>query len=222
MSFYDALEDEIPGILRTNRDLVEYLLSCFPVGLFNFEKINSIKENYEFYTNLKQNPITINGYTIKIEDKKIHEIVPIEFQIIAPNKEIIATFGVHFVKFMGHRELRINMLQGTHKTDLELEFTKALGESWRVFIVKYIKQKWAKENDLVIGELPRKYGILWGQTDSDYLRVLSLYLKTYLRAGLDPKNIDFSQVPLEVKQKFKEWLQNRAKNLEKEKQNPKN
>jgi len=197
------------------------LSQVLPQDMPTREKIKIIKLNMEIFSNESMpKEIKLGDYKIIKSKDYSHSEAQNQYEIQNKNGVRIATFNFYFIQPKGPNkklELRINNIQGwnskrmIHSEDIEQELKKLneyLGENWRVTIVKILKEISERYGFRIIGELPIHYKKEFEK------KMIRLYLQTYLKAGIQLEDIDFSMISNENKEWIRRNLQIKKERLE--------
>jgi len=227
------------GKTPTEFYLATKLYFYMPSTMYTTEKLNVIKLNLKLRKQLtfpSIHPDYIIQFTNPVFEKNgyahnTHVESGMQVEIIKknPNHKRILTFNAFLTQEENQRSMRINNIQGTENSIMELnELSSKLGENWRIKIIKTLNQICVIKKIRLIGELPKKF--ISGTTDSEYERILRQYIQTYLLGGVKPENIDLSKIKdYKIKSKLEKIIINKDKNkliqeerLEKQKLREKN
>ncbi len=181
-------------------------IMILPEGLPLQEKIKLAKLNIPSPININQK---IMGHEIKASTGGVHVDAPFQHEIIAPNGKRIATFNFYLWPRDGKTVVILNAIQGVRGRERELaEFSQAIKENWRVFVVKLIRNIATKKEFTVVGLLPPLFDFFGlsqeAKCNAEYRRQLRQYIQTFLKGGILPSNIDAREVS---KKLHREWAE---------------
>jgi len=226
--------------IKTTRELwyaiqvIKRMPEQLPFELKVKSAIYNQKTNLEMDEFLSKNINLGKDFKFSFDRSYTHSESMNEIKVINKNKKIIATLNAFFVFNEKNKlSLIINNIQsgfgsvhqGDRKTQklnyLEDELTKlneALGENWRIYFTKKLKEYSALKKIPLIMRLPPRYYLFGPEsTLPEYVRQIRQYIQTAIKAGIPVENIDASIVESKIKDRFESNLKNKTKNQEKQK-----
>jgi hypothetical protein len=178
------------------------------------DKVRIAKFNYYLLPRLKTFTERKGPYEFIFSLNRRHIDTPMEFSIqIMGNR--IATINFYFIQRNNQIELHINNLQGLKGSPNQTQnyyltkLSEKLGENWRIYIIKRIKQFCENNNLKIIGELPTRFYMIDTplSTDHEYKRQLRQYIQAYLKAGVSLEDIHYDLIEPETL----DWIRNNLK-----------
>ncbi|PIU22009.1 MAG: hypothetical protein COT14_03360 [Candidatus Diapherotrites archaeon CG08_land_8_20_14_0_20_30_16] len=192
--------------------IAQFIVHILPRNMSLDSAIRIALYNLEFFKHFDIQETLSERFQIRRAegDWWMHHESPVQFEIVDTEMRI-ATFSFYVVPTEKGLEIHINSLQGSKyeyptmtqqlrstKDDLK-ELTEFLKINWRIHIVKLLQKRFANENVLIIGDLPKAFRYDPGEK---YILMLRQYLQTFLQAGIPIEQIDTPN----IHKKFKEWV----------------
>ncbi len=174
-----------------------YLENVSGTGLPFEEQMRSLRFYLRFYPLWMKTPVTHFGdYSMQVSLEP-HAEAPLSLELRNREGKILATIGGYVHRAGAAKVIRLTNVQGMafrNGEDLEShlaqyrKLSEALGENWRVALVKRAIDVAQAHGFQLLAEEPRRYayGGVDTPSESEYRRQVRQYQQTYKKAGLAP------------------------------------